>query len=387
MNDLVSFEDLAVNFTQEEWDLLDPSQKSLYGDVMLETCRNFTAVEQGFLVIDGHCDSDVEREECGEEIRCSDNVLCDTEESGQGGTTYPYASLSMSSNVGGEIFMCHSSFNRHVISHSEYAQYEHEDYEQKDSNFLKSIEGCTETQTLSGPSECEVCLKSYGLYHLTYNGHHNYDYKGCEGSQTVRKCYACNQCGKTLSSFNSLQRHQKIHIEERPYKCQQCSKAFRCLNALQSHERIHTGEKPYECKHCGTAFSRLTHLRLHEKVHTGEKHYECKHCVGKLLDIILPYDYMKELIREKNLMNVNIVVKHLHVKVTFNFMKEATLERNLMNVKNVVKLLGITLTFDYMKEDILERNRTSVYSVADPSAGRVPLRGISLFMLWKTPIN
>ena len=109
-------------------------------------------------------------------------------------------------------------------------------------------------------------------------------------------------------------------------------------------------------------------------------------CVGKRLDIILPYNYMTELTGE-NLTNVNIVVKHLHFRVTFNFMKEATLERNPMNVKNVVKLLGVTLTFDYMKEDILERNRTSVYSVADPSAGRVPLRGISLFMLWKTPIN
>lgn len=58
-----------------------------------------------------------------------------------------------------------------------------------------------------------------------------------------------------------------------------------------------------------------------------------------------------------------------------------------MNVKNVVKLLGITLTFDYMKEDILERNRISAYNVADPSADRVPLRDISLFMLWKTLIS
>ena len=39
----MSFEDLVVHFTQDEWDLLDPSQKTLYGDVMLETFRNFTA--------------------------------------------------------------------------------------------------------------------------------------------------------------------------------------------------------------------------------------------------------------------------------------------------------------------------------------------------------
>lgn len=58
-----------------------------------------------------------------------------------------------------------------------------------------------------------------------------------------------------------------------------------------------------------------------------------------------------------------------------------------MNAKNVGKPSHIALTFDHMKEDILERNHTSVFSVADPSAGIVPLRGISPFMEWKTRMN
>ncbi|XP_041911487.1 zinc finger protein 431-like isoform X2 [Arvicola amphibius] len=43
-HDAVTYEDVHVNFTREEWTLLDPSQKSLYKDVMVETYRNLTAI-------------------------------------------------------------------------------------------------------------------------------------------------------------------------------------------------------------------------------------------------------------------------------------------------------------------------------------------------------
>ncbi|KAF3691768.1 Zinc finger protein 208 Zinc finger protein 91-like [Channa argus] len=88
--------------------------------------------------------------------------------------------------------------------------------------------------------------------------------------------FPCHVCGKTFTTSESLEDHQRCHLGEKPHECEECGKCFFQASQLQQHQRMHKSE--FQCQACGRGFVSLFALRKHKHTHGKSRPYRCSKC-------------------------------------------------------------------------------------------------------------
>ncbi|XP_044001934.1 zinc finger protein 236-like isoform X2 [Aphidius gifuensis] len=77
--------------------------------------------------------------------------------------------------------------------------------------------------------------------------------------------HECDYCGKTFKKPYLLQRHRRIHTNEKPFKCELCDKSFSQKSTLKIHGKHHTNDRPFKCELCDNSFTQKCNLQTHLK--------------------------------------------------------------------------------------------------------------------------